>query len=162
MKVGVVSDTHDHLDNLRVALDAFRSAEVDLVLHCGDLCSPDIVRAMTGFDVRIARGNMDRHPDLPQVVRATFLRDQLARFHQFSLNGCAAAMLHGDQEGRLRDVIQVGDYAYVFHGHTHRRRDQLVGRTRVINPGALGGTRWQQRSFCIFDLAEDEVRFVRV
>jgi hypothetical protein len=162
MKIGIVSDTHDHLDNLAVALDTFRAEGVRQLLHCGDLCSPDVVQAMASFDVRIARGNMDRHPDLTRVVKATFLGDRLARLHRFSLDGHAAAMLHGDQEGRLRDLIYSGDYAYIFHGHTHRRRDEMLGRTRVINPGALGGTRWQQRSFCIFDLARDEVRFTRV
>ena len=47
-------------------------------------------------------------------------------------------------------------------GHTHRRRDQTIGRTRVINPGALGGVRWQRRSFCILDLATGEARFVKL
>jgi hypothetical protein len=59
-------------------------------------------------------------------------------------------------------LISDGEHAYVFHGHTHRRNDRRVGPTRVINPGALGGMRWQQRSFCILDLATDEVDFVTV
>jgi hypothetical protein len=71
-------------------------------------------------------------------------------------------MIHGHQEGKLRRLINAGEYAYVVHGHTHRRSDRRIGPTRVINPGALGGMRWQQRSFCILDLDSGEATFVRV
>jgi predicted phosphodiesterase len=69
-------------------------------------------------------------------------------------------MIHGDSEEVLRGLVASGQYAYVIHGHTHRRRDQTVGRTRVINPGALGGTRHQEHSLCILDLRSGEARFV--
>ena len=62
----------------------------------------------------------------------------------------------------LGNLIASGEYAYVFHGHTHRRRDRMIGHTRVINPGALGGRRTERRSFCILDLATGETRFVEL
>ena len=71
-------------------------------------------------------------------------------------------MLHGDNEEALQNLIASGEYAYVLHGHTHKRRDQTVGRTRVINPGALGGRRPQRYSFCILDLATGDARFVEL
>ena len=37
-----------------------------------------------------------------------------------------------------------------------------IGRTRVINPGALGCMRRQLRSFCILDLTTGEIRFVEL
>jgi hypothetical protein len=37
-----------------------------------------------------------------------------------------------------------------------------IGRARVISPGALGGTRRQSRSFCILDLAMDEICLVEL
>ena len=71
-------------------------------------------------------------------------------------------MIHGDNEEALANLITSGRYAYVFHGHTHRRRDQMVGHTRAINPGALGGRRWQSRSFCILDLETGKAGFVEI
>jgi hypothetical protein len=71
-------------------------------------------------------------------------------------------MVHGHHEGKLRRLIHAGEHAYVFHGHTHRRGDRHIGPTRVINPGALGGMRWQQRSFCILDLGTDEATFIKL
>ena len=34
--------------------------------------------------------------------------------------------------------------------------------TRVVNPGALGGTRRQSRSFCLLDLSTGEIEFVEL
>jgi hypothetical protein len=162
MKIGILSDTHDELDRLEKALTFLRDEQVTTLLHCGDLCGPDIIQMMSGFDVRIARGNMDRLPELKMMAQIILGNGRLASVHQFTLDGYAAAMLHGNDSNRLKSMINSGEYAYVFHGHTHRRRDQMIGRTRVINPGALGGTRWQQRSFCILELTTGEARFVRL
>lgn len=162
MKIGIISDTHDDLRNLQEVLVRLQAEGVRAILHCGDLCGPGVVQALAGFDVWIARGNMDRHPDLGPVVEVLLGNGRLAWLHSPTLNGCSVAVTHGDQEEVLGNLIRSGEYAYVFHGHTHRRRDQMVGRTRVVNPGALGGTRWQQRSFCIVDLEIGEVRFVEL
>jgi len=162
MRIGVVSDTHDDRRNLETALGLLRAEGITQLLHCGDLCGPAIVELLSEFDVWIARGNMDRHPELDQTVHETVGRERLASSHRLTLDGLSVALVHGHQERELRSLINAGEHAYVFHGHTHRRNDRRVGPTRVINPGALGGMRWQQRSFCILDLAADEVEFVTV
>jgi putative phosphoesterase len=162
VKIGIISDTHDNLRNLETALNILKSEGIAKVLHCGDLCGPATVEALTDFDVWIVRGNMDDHPELELTIAETLERSRLAELHRLTLDGYSAAMLHGHQEGELRRLIHAGEYAYVFQGHTHRRRDQRIGPTRVINPGALGGMRWQQRSFCILDLRSGEAEFIRV
>ena len=162
MKIGIISDTHDNLHNLETTLDILRAEQVTNLLHCGDLCGLDIVRALADFDVWIAQGNMDRHLKLPQATEETRGHISLAWLQKPTLNGCSLAVIHGDNEEVLGNLITSGQHKYVFHGHTHRRRDQTVGDTRVINPGALGGTRRQSRSFCIFDLATGEARFVEL
>jgi len=162
MKIGIVSDTHDDARSLEAALEALRAKDVTKVLHCGDVCGPGLIQALAGFDVWIAQGNMDRHPGLAQVTEETLGRGRLAWLHRLTLDGYAVAMIHGDNEEVLGNMITSGQYAYVLCGHTHRRRDQTIGRTRVINPGALGGVRWQRRSFCILDLATGETHFVKL
>jgi putative phosphoesterase len=162
MRIGIISDSHDDRSNLETALGILKAEEISRVLHCGDLCGPTIVELLSEFDVWIARGNMDRHPELSQAVRETVGGDRLAESHRLTLDGHSIAMIHGHQESQLRRLISAGEQAYVFHGHTHRRRDLCIGQTRVINPGALGGMRWQQRSFCILDLASGEATFVKL
>lgn len=162
MRIGIISDTHDDLRNLQKALEILQEEDIRTVLHCGDLAGPAIVEALDGFDTWIARGNVDHHPELEQAVRETLGKGRLAERHRLTLEGRSALLIHGDREVELRRLISAGEYAYVFHGHTHRRRDDRIGRTRVINPGALGGMRWQQRSFGILDVEQDTLSFVTV
>ena len=39
MRIGVFADVHDHLDNLRVAVERFNDEQVEAVLFAGDLVS---------------------------------------------------------------------------------------------------------------------------
>jgi hypothetical protein len=162
MRIGIVSDTHDDLRALERALDLLHDEDIATLLHCGDLCGPAVVEALSGFDTWIARGNMDRHSELEATAQETIGVSRLADRHHLTLDGHAAALVHGHREDELRRLINAGEHAYVFHGHTHRRRDQRIGPTRVINPGALGGMRWQQPSFCVLDLATGEIAFIKI
>jgi len=162
MKIGIISDTHDNLDNLEAALEILAAEGVTHILHCGDVCGADIIQRLAGFEVWIAQGNMDRGIGLPWVAEETLGRGRLAWLHKLTLDGYSVGMIHGDNEEVLGNLVASGEHAYVFHGHTHRRRDQKIGCTRAINPGALGGTRKQNRSFCILDLATGKARFVEL
>jgi len=162
MKIGIISDTHDNLNNLETALDVLQTENVTNLFHCGDICGLNIIQAMASFEVWIAQGNMDRRVGLRRTVKETLGRERLAWLHQLTLEGYSIAILHGDNEDVLNHIIASGEHAYVLHGHTHRRRDQRIGRTHIINPGALGGTRKQRRSFCILDLTTGQTRFVEI
>ena len=162
MKIGIISDTHDDLHNLEAALEVLRAEQVTQIFHCGDVCGPEMVRALAGFQVWIAEGNMDRHVGLAQAAEETFGHTALAWLHKPTLNGYPVAMVHGDNEEVLSNLVTSGQYAYVFHGHTHRRADRKIGRTRVVNPGALGGKRRQSRSFCLLDLSTGDIEFVEL
>jgi len=162
MKIGIIADTHDETDHLKAALEILQAEGVKTILHCGDVCGPHVIRALAGFDVWIAQGNMDGDFKLTQAVEEAFGRGRLAWLQRPVLDGTSIAMLHGDNEEALQNLIASGEYAYVFHGHTHRQRDQTMGRTRVINPGALGGGRSRRYSFCILDLETGGTRFVEL
>jgi predicted phosphodiesterase len=69
---------------------------------------------------------------------------------------------HGHLPGRLEKLIHSGSHTFVFTGHTHRQRDEIIGKTRVINPGALGGARYGPRTICTVNLNNGEVQFIEV
>ncbi|HHS97887.1 MAG TPA: YfcE family phosphodiesterase [Chloroflexi bacterium] len=162
MRIGILSDTHDNLRNVQAAADILRREGIATLLHCGDVCGPAVIEALQGFDLYVALGNVDRMPALGLAVEALHGVGRLARWHSLVLDGSAVALLHGDEEPLLHHLIRSGEFAYVIHGHTHRRDDRRMGTTRVINPGALGGTRHEPRSFCILDLKTGEARFVEL
>lgn len=40
MIIGVLSDTHDRLDSLKLAIEVFKKNHVEEIVHCGDWISP--------------------------------------------------------------------------------------------------------------------------
>ena len=49
MKIGLISDTHDNIDNILKAVREFNNREVDIVLHSGDFVSPIAVESFAGI-----------------------------------------------------------------------------------------------------------------
>jgi putative phosphoesterase len=161
VKIGILSDTHNDRETTRRALDAFRQCGVRTLFHCGDLTAPEMVGLFAGFEVYFVRGNMDRHlvPAIKAAVAAQPDAHWLGKGDLVELDGKWIAITHGDREDVL-ETLMAAKPAFVFTGHTHRRREQRVGPSRVINPGALGGLKREVRSICILDLATDELEVV--
>ena len=56
MKIGILSDIHDNIWNLRAALEGL--GEADALICCGDLCSPFVVGLLgEGFPGRWPASN---------------------------------------------------------------------------------------------------------
>lgn len=161
MRIGLLSDTHNHLQHVNRALARLRAEGVQTLLHAGDITGSEVLALLEGFDVWMAAGNMDRDRYLP-VAAAVFGAGRFADLHRLSFDGRTLALLHGDNVPQLEALIRSDLYDYVIHGHTHRVRDERHGRTRVINPGALGGLGFPPKTFAILDLSTDDLHIVAV
>lgn len=159
MKMAVISDTHGHVPFTLAAVREIERREPELVLHCGDVGSPAVVSLFAGRTTRFVMGNVDEPSILRHMIREMDLTDD-GDFGELELAGRRIAFLHGDDDQRLREAIASGKYDLVCHGHTHRQRWELVGKTRVLNPGAI--FRATPHSFAMVTLPELEVEFVEV
>lgn len=164
MKIGVLSDTHDNIGNMLKALRLFREEEISTVVHCGDMVNVTTAKQMFDFDVIYVNGNMD---DSAAAVNDTlwFMNpnsETPGATFSGEVGGVKIGVTHGHLPGKLDKLIRWGGHDFVFTGHTHRQRDEMIGKTRVINPGALGGARYGPRTVCIVDLDSSEVRFIEV
>ena len=161
MKIGILSDTHNDRAATRRALQAFRQRGVRTLYLCGDLVFHDIVRLFVVFEVYFALGNMDRHyrQAIKTVIKTQRGAHWLGKGDEVEIEGKRLAITHGARVDVL-EMLLWAEPDYLFHGHTHRRRDERVGSTRVINPGALGGTQHEARSVCILELATDQLDIV--
>ncbi len=163
MKIGLLSDSHNDTGNLTTALKMLERESVRLVIFCGDLTDPDLVPLFTGLELHMVEGNIDHDPGgLRRAVERLENGSTFGLEYTATIDGKRIATLHGHLLDRLVEVIHSGQYDYVIHGHTHRRRDERMGATRVINPGALGGLRYEKRSFAILDLAIDDLRVIEI
>lgn len=130
-KIGIISDTH--FENLSAGVAFFDQlfssvfADIDLLLHAGDVVHPDLIDCVTAKPVLAVRGNCDAddHPDRRIVEVGNF----------------RIGLRHG--WGGLADLEQrvVGSFAgemvdAVIYGHSHlplvRRENGLL----IMNPGS--------------------------
>jgi putative phosphoesterase len=162
MKIGLLSDTHNHVANLKLALAIFHQEGIETLIHCGDMTSPETAVHLAGFRIIFVNGNMDGFGnDIHQTLITLNPENSVGPHFTGVLVGTKIAVAHGHIPGQLESFIQDG-FTYIFHGHTHRRRDEQVGQTRIINPGALGGTQHELRSICKLDLQSDHVQFIDI
>ncbi|MBN1941684.1 MAG: YfcE family phosphodiesterase [Phycisphaerae bacterium] len=167
MRIGILSDTHGKSKRLTKALDmlALRGAEV--LVHCGDVLEAGDVTQLGGFPgpAYLTAGNMDRHGmrSLAEAARAACVHFA-ADFLAVELgDGRHLAVTHGHHETLLEELIRGGQYAYVCHGHSHRRRDERFGPTRVLNPGALYHPRGRDgETILLLDVHADAAEFLRL
>jgi putative phosphoesterase len=160
MKIGILSDTHNNLTNLQAALMLLRKENVDLLIHCGDISSPETAAALGEFRIIHVVGNNDYASGaIHEVLLGLNSQNISAASYKGEIGGVKIAVTHGHQPGVVQEIVSTGEFAYVFTGHSHQRRDTQVGPTRVINPGSLGGLKREKRSIYILDLVNREGNF---
>ena len=163
MRLAVLSDIHDNLWNLAVAVEHCAAA-ADALLCCGDLCSPFVVDVLARFPgpVHIVFGNNDA--DLFRITRKASERVQVhGELFEADLEGCKLAMNHFDYIAR--PMAGSGLYDVVCYGHNHEFRVERIGRTLAINPGPIMGAkfpggRWEEvaATFVWLDTGSQEVK----
>ncbi len=163
MRIGILSDTHNNVPNLRAALERLREEGIDTVFHLGDVTRPETAQELSGFRVIHLVGNGDY---LSGEIRRVLLDMNPESYSGMvwtgEIDGVPIAATHGHLPGKFDELVDSGKYAYVLKGHSHRRLDGQRNGTRLINPGALGGLKPQERSFMILDLDTGKAEFVLV
>src|SRR5687767_3517074 len=53
MKIGIISDSHDHREHMAAAVAEAKSLGAEAILHCGDLVAPSTLHAITGLGLPI-------------------------------------------------------------------------------------------------------------
>jgi uncharacterized protein len=137
MRIGIISDTHGHLHNTRAAVRMLEELEVEAVLHCGDIGTPEIAAAIKPWPTHFVFGNCDY--DLTELRQAIVGAGHTCheRFGDITLAGRQIALIHSDDARRFQETIASGRYDLVCYGHTHKAEQHQQGRTLVLNPGAL-------------------------
>jgi len=162
MRIGLISDTHNDRDAVGRALARLRSEGIVAVLHAGDVTSAGTLRLFEGFKMLVARGKMDHDAALGTTAVELFGVGCFKPLHQLTLDGVSIALAHDSNAIEAHRLIVAGETDYIIVGHSHKRQDQRLGRTRVINPGALGNARWDRPSFAILDTDRDELTSIEL
>lgn len=157
MRILVISDSHGNITNLKHAMGFAKKIDADAIIHCGDWDNRESVYevATAGIPVYGVMGNADVDPEVYQI-----LKEKLTKFDpdflKIILEGRTIGISHFPD--KINKQIDTQKFDILFHGHTHRKRNDLIGKTRVVNPGALHRT--ADSSFAVYDTRQNNVEFV--
>ncbi|MEM9144286.1 MAG: YfcE family phosphodiesterase, partial [Bacteroidota bacterium] len=142
MKITIISDIHDHVENLQKALTLEALQQTDVLLCCGDLCSPFMIKLLAqGYSrpIHTVLGNNDG--DLAafiQISRAFPHFHMHGEYFRDDVDGLTLAMNHYPEKARA--LAQTQKYDVVCYGHNHTlSTDEAFGHSLCINPGTLMG-----------------------
>ena len=133
-RIGLLSDSHGRINTTRGAVQLLLQRGCGLLLHLGDLGSEEVVDELVGHNARLVLGNCDDSSIGRYAAHVGVLNDHPAGRIEIATR--VIVFTHGHIEEPMRAALAEGA-AYLLHGHSHELRDERIGRTRVINPGAL-------------------------
>jgi len=116
MRIAVISDTHNLLPPQLLP----RIADADEIWHLGDVCMPGILESIEqlGKPLHVVLGNNDYYYRWPLVMKR-------------EIDGARCHLVH------IPPQVAPPDCDLLLHGHTHIPRDETIGATRWLNPGAI-------------------------
>jgi putative phosphoesterase len=163
MKIGLISDTHDNIQNIRRAVRKLNDKRVDLVIHAGDIVSPNAVESLADVKLVGVLGNNDK--DVAGLTSAfNKINGKLeGEIYETVYDGMKFAIYHGTSIAKREQLIKSGKYDIFIYGHTHRKDNRFVGNTRVINPGTAKG--WFFGLFAtiaVFDTSSRNIDFINL
>ena len=136
MKIGIMSDTHDHQKKVIDAIDVFNLRKVEYVLHAGDFVSPFVVKAFANLQkaklIAVFGNNEGEKPMVKDNINAIGAEIHNYRY-KGQIDGKEIFMTH--TQFYLDEVIKSQLYDLIVYGHTHKTDLRRVGKTLVINPG---------------------------
>lgn len=161
--LAILSDTHDQIANLRAAISYCNVNCIDIVLHCGDLISPFMLKELALFKgpVHLIYGNNagDQH------LISSRCSEEFANITHHGIlgkiicDGQRIALVHYPEQAR--GLASLSNYDIICCGHSHRYGIEYFGKTLLINPGQLLGED-DQPGFVILDIIKWKIQRIRV
>lgn len=138
--IGILSDSHDHIEHVAKAVKVFEENKVSLIIHAGDVCSPFVWPFFRNLKAPIKcvfgnnKGDVERQK---QAAEKFCLDIVFGDFLEFRHAGKRFAAHHGDPLEAVEKLAKTQKYDVVVYGHDHFPKISREGKTLLINPGAL-------------------------
>lgn len=138
MRIGVVSDTHNNLRNVRRIVELFNAARVDRVVHTGDITQAKTLEVLAQLDAPMygVFGNNDQERGALEAAIQRFGFSFRDPPYELDWHGQSIIVVHDplEFERALADT-----HTLALHGHTHLYRHEERGGQVLFNPGECAG-----------------------
>jgi len=163
MIISVMSDSHDHIWNLRKALKVSIKEKAEMIIHCGDYVAPFTLKELndSGIPVHGVFGNNDGDQYLLTRMSLTELTN--VQLHglvgEVDLNGFRVGFTHQEIIGQ--GLVNSGRYQMVCYGHSHEYQLKKTKETVFLNPGEIMGKEGFP-GFCIVNTITKEIKRIEL
>ena len=153
MIIGVISDTHNNLRNVKKIIELFNEKKVELVIHTGDITQSKTLKLFAFLECPLIGvwGNNDRNEiglkDICSELDFSFQEPPMLK----KIGNKNIAIFHEPDliENFLKSQEDFIDI--VIHGHTHRYRNEIIDGIAYFNPGESAGIFSGKNSIGILD-----------
>ncbi|MBI4825723.1 MAG: metallophosphoesterase [Nitrospirae bacterium] len=161
MKIGIISDSHDHSENIIKAVNAFKEKKAEYVIHLGDYVNPASIKLFKDVKLVGIFGNNDG--DKFRLINSfnEIGGEIKGDFHEFEADGLKCACYHGTEPQLRNSLVASGTYDVVMFGHTHKCVNEKIGDTLVLNPGTSHGF-WKEATVMVFDTVAKEAEIIEL
>jgi len=160
MKIGIISDSHDHLENIKKAISILNKNNAEVLIHCGDFCAPFVMEELSEFDgeIHCVFGNIDDRFNTPKKAKKLNIN-----FHgdlaEMELSGRKIAVNHYPKIAEALASIDV--YDAVFYGHTHKSEKKKINNTLLLNPGEIMG-RISKPTLAVYNTESNDAEIIEI
>lgn len=172
MKLGIISDIHDHIPNLLKAIKILNQEKVKKVYFCGDLCSPFTLKFLKNLKapIRAVLGNNEGDKlGIQRRIKKYKLKleyePKQGRIFTDKIAGFNIIVYHGDSHNITQSLLADKNYNLVLTGHTHEPHIRKINGKIWINPGSIVGFSekiFNKPSFAIFDTSKKQVKMINL
>lgn len=159
MKIGILSDTHDNLENINKALEIFKEKGINFFVHAGDFIAPFSLKPYfeKGFDFVGVFGNNDGEKiGLKEKSQGKIKEPP----YVFEIHGKKICVVH--ELSQIKKIEEDIFPSVVISGHTHIPEIKQEKKVLFINPGETCGWLTGRATCAILDLNKMEAEIVEL
>lgn len=159
MKIAIMSDSHEHWDNLRRAI-SIANNNCEVLLFAGDLMAPgNWLAALKTFNGPVHMVFWNNDGDIYKLTKNSQWSNITIHWdiYEDSIDWIKIMMNHYPKI--VTRAAKSGDYDVCIYGHTHNYHYSTINNTQLINPGSILGDD-EVAGFVIYDTQTKEVEHI--
>ncbi|WP_254514006.1 YfcE family phosphodiesterase [Anatilimnocola floriformis] len=159
MRIGIFADAHDHLANIRLAVERFNQEQVEVVLFAGDIVSTISVPPLKRLNCKVVAcfgDNEGNKIGLKSGFTGLGTIEE-APVRYTANDGTRFVIVH--MKRQLRGLNEEFDIQIVGHTHKARVEREPDGRM-LINPGETSGWSFGRPTIAVLETTTREVQII--
>jgi hypothetical protein len=160
MRIGIVSDTHNHVRNVQRIVELFNEAGVERVIHTGDITQAKTLEVFAHLHAPLygVFGNNDQERESLEAAIGQLGFRFCEPPYELDWHGRRIIVVHDPLE---LDGALAHHHELALHGHTHLHRYERRDGQVIFNPGECAGHMKGLNAIGVMDLTDLSVELLR-